>query len=120
MAYKANKNNVETVLIQFPRNEKGYYVRTTKITNSVSGDVSYDIRNLYTDENGDVQFTSKGVRLKEDEFANILKAILIDMDAEKYNAIITDVEMAESSDTSETGTEGDAELSNNSEVSERE
>ena len=92
MAYKANKNEETLVLAQVKKNERGDYIRASKVVNTETGEtVAYDIRNMYTDDAGEIQFTSKGVRVNQEDFIDLLKVILTDMDANTFNNLVEDV-----------------------------
>ena len=51
MAYNAD-NEIREELAQIQKNNRGEYVIATKITNKISGSVSVDIRQYYTNEAG--------------------------------------------------------------------
>lgn len=75
MAYNA-ENDLRKELGLFGKNNRGDKIAVTKITNTKSGDVSYDIRNMYTTEDGEVRPTAKGVRIREELMDKIINVLL--------------------------------------------
>lgn len=88
MAYKQNENEVREVLGTFEKNKRGDHIQVTAIDDG-KGEISYDIRNMYTNDADELCFTSKGVRVKKELAANIIVAILNHMDADTYNDIMS-------------------------------
>lgn len=88
MAYKQNENEVHEVLGTFEKNKRGDHIQVTAIDDG-KGEISYDIRNMYTNDADELCFTSKGVRVKKEMAANIIVAILNHMDADTYNDIMS-------------------------------
>lgn len=86
MAYK-NSNEVQTVIKDIPKNDRGDLVRITKIE-SQGKDTYYDIRNMYTDDSGEVRYTQKGVRLKTEMLCEIIPALMADFDPDSFNTVI--------------------------------
>jgi hypothetical protein len=85
MAYN-NKNEVTEVLCDIEKNSRGDVIRVSSITN---GDTkSYDIRNMYTGDDGELKFTSKGIRIKTEYIVEIISSILADVDDSTYDEVI--------------------------------
>lgn len=78
MAYN-NQNETTTVLLDIKKNDRGDYLRVSKIE---KGDVtSFDIRNMYTNDDGELAFTQKGVRIKDEDMIDVAVAILTSIDS---------------------------------------
>lgn len=93
MAYNQKKNEVTEVLTDVTKNNRGDVVRVSKIT--TDNDVSYDIRNMFVAESGELQFTTKGVRLKESGMAAIIIEVMKSLDTDTYNSIIDGISQTE-------------------------
>ncbi len=93
MAYNQKKNEVTEVLMDVTKNNRGDVVRVSKITSD--NDVSYDIRNMFVAESGELQFTTKGVRLKETDMASIIIEVMKSLDTDTYNRIIDGISQTE-------------------------
>lgn len=93
MAYNQKKNEVTEVLMDMTKNNRGDVVRVSKITSDT--DVSYDIRNMFVAESGELQFTTKGVRLKEADMASIIIEVMKSLDTDTYNRIIDGISQSE-------------------------
>lgn len=87
MAYKQNENEVREVLGTFAKNKRGDHIQVTAIDDG-NGTISYDIRQMYTNDADELCFTSKGIWLKKDMAAAVVTAILTHMDAETYNNVM--------------------------------
>ena len=87
MAYKQN-NDVNTVIDTLAKNSRGDYIQVSKIE-SEGGEVSFDIRNMYTNDEDQLCFTSKGIRVKEAMMADIIVGILGNMSEEAYTDIMS-------------------------------
>lgn len=78
----------EETLLEFSRGGKTTYpIRVNRVD---GGDVKYDIRNYYTDNNGDIRPTSRGVRFEAEHVADIVSSILNDC-AEEGLEIISEL-----------------------------
>lgn len=93
MAYNQKKNEATEVLMDVTKNNRGDVVRISKITSDT--DVSYDIRNMFVAESGELQFTTKGVRLKETDMASIIIEVMKSLDTDTYNRIIDGISQTE-------------------------
>ena len=74
MAYKA-ENETRVTLADINKNKRGDVIRVSSVESS-SGEKSYDIRNMYVTESGDLGFTSKGIRIKEDLIHDVIVSIM--------------------------------------------
>ena len=78
MAYNAsNEERTELAVIQ--KNNRGDNIIVAKIKNKNTGTESIDIRNYYTDDNGELKPSSKGIRLNMELAAEVVKAVLKSM-----------------------------------------
>ena len=90
-SYKQNENEKREVLGTFEKNKRGDYIQVTAIDNG-KGEVSYDIRQMYTNEADELCFTSKGVRMTTEMTGRVLAAILNSIDADTFNEVMAQVE----------------------------
>ena len=95
MAYN-RKNDTEVVLNDFEKNDRGDYVRVTRIENE-DGEYSFDIRNMYT-KDGVLSFTSKGVRVREDMAVDIVASIINAMSESAVDSVMQRIGTTESED----------------------
>lgn len=72
--------NVKETVIEYgriPVNNRGGYICVKKHIPEKEGALqAIDIREMYTDESGEVRFTSRGVRVKEEQYKEVFGAIL--------------------------------------------
>ena len=68
-------NQKEEMLKELWTNTRGDSVRVKSVTNTVSGDVSVDIRRYYTDDNDEVKPTSKGIRLNTELIPDLIEVL---------------------------------------------
>lgn len=61
MAYNSD-NEVREELASIQKNNRGEFIKVSKVTNKNSGNTNIDIRLWYTDDNDELKPTSKGVR----------------------------------------------------------
>ena len=95
MARQYDASNEErTELSSIEKNKRGDRVVTTMIENKVSGAVAYDIRQAYTDDNDEIKFTSKGIRIKEEDIVDILSSIAFTFRKEQLIDLVNDLESA--------------------------
>ena len=97
MAYKQNENEVREVLGTYEKNKRGDFVQVTAIDNG-KGDISYDIRQMYTNEADELCFTSKGIRMNTEMTSKVLVAILNKLDAETFNDILNQIDVGDGDD----------------------
>lgn len=75
MAYNAD-NEIREDLGLFDKNSRGDKVAVTKITNKKTGNVAYDIRNMYTNDDDEIKPTTKGIRLNSELVVEVVKSLL--------------------------------------------
>lgn len=75
MAYNAN-NEERKVLVDVEKNSRGEHIIGTLITNKNSGNQSLDIRQYYTNDEGSVLPTSKGVRVNTELAYELISGLL--------------------------------------------
>lgn len=106
MAYNAD-NEIREELAQIQKkNNRGEYVIATKITNKISGSVSVDIRQYYTNEAGEVMPTSKGVRINAELLSDLLNGLVRALEVNEMmdlSDMLSD--LAEGTDNSDTPSE---------------
>ncbi|MEM4385387.1 MAG: hypothetical protein QXD03_02430 [Candidatus Anstonellales archaeon] len=73
MAYRNEKS---VVIATFDKNKRGDKIRVTKVENEKTGDIQVDVRYMYTDDNGELQYTQKGVRIGSELAVDIIKAMI--------------------------------------------
>lgn len=71
----------EEELLELERNDRGDYLYVTHIEQN--GKLYYDIRHAFTNDEDKIIKLKKGVRIKEDEIAEILAAIIADLSDSK-------------------------------------
>ena len=103
MAYKSG-NDTSVVLGSFAKNKRGDLIQVQAITDD-SSNVSYDIRNMFTNDADEVCYTSKGVRIRKDIAVEVIAAILNHMDPETYNDVMSRIDMSDEASASEDNTE---------------
>ena len=95
--YKQPENETREVLGTFEKNKRGDHVQVTAIDDG-KGEISYDIRQMYTNEADELCFTSKGIRMKKDMTAKVIVEILNHMDPDTYNDIMCQLNVEDTAD----------------------
>lgn len=80
MAYNAS-NEERTELFNIAKGNRGDAVVGSKIVNKNTNNVSIDIRQYYTDDNGELKPTSKGVRFNAENLLDVIKALVPALEA---------------------------------------
>lgn len=75
MAYNAD-NETKEVLAEIQKNNRGDFIVASKITNKNTGTVSIDIRQNYTNDEGELRVTQKGVRLNAELLPDLVKGLV--------------------------------------------
>lgn len=75
MAYSAD-NETKEELVKIQKNNRGDFIVASKITNKNTGAVSIDIRQNYTDDEGELRLTRKGVRLNAELLPDLVKGLV--------------------------------------------
>lgn len=90
MAYNAS-NEERTVLAEIEKGTKGDKIIISKIKNIKTNNESIDIRLFYTNKEGELQATAKGVRFSTDVTNDVItalqKAIAADSNTDAENAV---------------------------------
>lgn len=74
MAY--NKDNYESeVILDVEKNQRGDHIIVSKMTTKSTGSVAIDARNYYTNSDGEVLPTSKGIRVNTEQVPDIIVAM---------------------------------------------
>ena len=74
MAYNAD-NETKEVLAEIQKNNRGDFIVASKITNKNTGAVSIDIRQNYTNDEGELRVTQKGVRLNAELLPDLVRGL---------------------------------------------
>ena len=75
MAYNA-ANEVQEEIVRLQKNQRGDYLVVKKVTNKNSGNISVDVRNYYTNDEGEVMPTSKGIRINSEMLLETMMAMV--------------------------------------------
>ena len=75
MAYNAD-NETKEVLAEIQKNNRGDFIVASKITNKNTGAVSIDIRQNYTNDEGELSLTRKGVRFNAELLPDLVKGLV--------------------------------------------
>ena len=75
MAYNAD-NETKEVLAEIQKNNRGDFIVASKITNKNTGAVSIDIRQNYTNDEGELRVTQKGVRLNAELLPDLVRSLV--------------------------------------------
>lgn len=75
MAYNAD-NETKEVLAEIQKNNRGDFIVASKITNKNTGAVSIDIRQNYTNDEGELRVTQKGVRLNAELLPDLVRGLV--------------------------------------------
>lgn len=75
MAYSAD-NETKEELVKIQKNNRGDFIVASKITNKNTGAVSIDIRQNYTDDDGELRLTRKGVRLNAELLPDLVRGLV--------------------------------------------
>jgi len=87
MAYNAD-NELRDDLGVYDKNSRGDKVAVTKITNKKTGNVAYDIRNMYTTDSGEVRPTQRGVRLNSELIVDVMQSLLIGLGEDERQSLL--------------------------------
>jgi len=87
MAYNAD-NELRDDLGVYDKNSRGDKVAVTKITNKKTGNVAYDIRNMYTTDGGEVRPTQRGVRLNSELIVDVMQSLLIGLGEDERQSLL--------------------------------
>lgn len=103
MAYNAENFDEETIGSVELKN--GNNVTVKKVTTKSSGEEAIDIRRMYTDDNGEVRPTSKGIRVSMECIPELLGYIVKALSREALydinNIIVEEINNIDNSDNDE-------------------
>ena len=85
MAYKSKETN-DTIIADIQKNNRGDYIRVTRIEGK--DDYSVDVRNMYTNNDGEICFTQKGVRMNSENVVEVVVAMLKALNDEDFESVL--------------------------------
>lgn len=91
MAYNAN-NEERTELYCERKNNRGDHLVVTKIRNKNTGTESVDIRNYYTNAEGDLAPTTKGIRINCESLLEVMTALAKALEPNEAEDLIGELE----------------------------
>lgn len=74
MAYDSS-NEVRKELGKIQKNDRGEYIVITQIDNEKTGNCNIDVRGYYTNDDGELRPTQKGVRFNAELLEEFIEAI---------------------------------------------
>lgn len=83
LAYNS-KDEIQEIIGIFDKNSRGDKIRVTRIIKKKSNTIYVDVRNMYTDQDGEIRPTQKGIRLNSEIAVDVICAML---EALGYEAI---------------------------------
>lgn len=87
MAYAIKEEQKEYCCISI--NDRGNYLRVARcIPENKNRQQSIDIREMYTDSDGNIKHGSKGVRIREEQIVEAVTAVLNALDAEELAGVM--------------------------------
>lgn len=75
LAYNS-KDEIQEIIGIFDKNSRGDKIRVTRIIKKKSNTIYVDVRNMYTDQDGEIRPTQKGIRLNSEIAVDIICAML--------------------------------------------
>lgn len=91
MAYNA-ANEERTELYCERKNNRGDHLVVNKIRNKNTGTESVDIRNYYTNEDGELAPTTKGIRINCENLLDVMTALVKALEPNEAEDLIGEVE----------------------------
>lgn len=74
MAYY--KKEKQTIITTADKNMRGDKIRVTRVEREDRGRVYVDVRELYTDEDGELRYTTRGVRMESEIATEVIIAMI--------------------------------------------
>ena len=68
------KNQKQEILKDIQKNNRGELIRISRI--ETDSGVAFDVRQLYTNDNDEVCYTSKGIRLSDELMYQVIETLL--------------------------------------------
>ena len=90
MAYNASTN--ETELLKIKKGNIGNYQVVTKVENTKTKDVSVDLRNMFTSDEGEILPTKKGIRISGEDLLDVMKALILCLDVTELDDLKEDID----------------------------
>jgi hypothetical protein len=70
------KDEIQEIIGIFDKNSRGDKIRVTRIIKEKSNTIYVDVRNMYTDQDGEIRPTQKGIRLNSEIAVDVICAML--------------------------------------------
>jgi len=100
MAYNA-ANEERKELVKIEKGNRGDAIVASQITNKNTGNVSIDIRQFYTNDEGVLSPTSKGVRFSAENLMEVMKGLAFALEADELMDLADELEVLAGDDTSD-------------------
>lgn len=98
MAYDASKEKQE-VIAQIKKNDRGEYIRVTRVTPVKGNNLSVDIRLMYTNANDEIAPTTKGLRLNDENVVEVMMGMLEAMGPAEFTQLMEEIDDKYGNDT---------------------
>lgn len=69
------EENTQKVILEFEQNSRGECIRVSEVVGKTSGKRSVDIRRYYTNKDGELAPTIKGIRFNAESIDDVIKAL---------------------------------------------
>ena len=92
MAYNQD-NETRTQLLEIQKDNRGNYLRVAMIQKNGSDNRSLDIREFWTSDNDEILPTKKGVRIKDEQAVEIVKAMLEILEVDELEDVANTIAM---------------------------
>ena len=84
-------NETSETLYDTEANYRGNFVRVSRVTGGKSGNIKYDIRRMYTSEDGEARYTQKGIRLPDELVVDIVRALMKEFTEDERAEVLKDI-----------------------------
>lgn len=88
MAFSDEKS---TVVGEWKLNNKGDYMRVTKIVNTKTADVFVDVRRFYTTDSDEIKPTPKGIRINAEQLKDVIEAMAEGLEPDELEDLADDL-----------------------------
>ena len=75
MPYNAS-DEVENITGTFEKNKRGDKIRVRGITKKDNPEIALDVREMYTNSDGELRYNSKGIRVKSELASDVIIAMM--------------------------------------------